>query len=514
MSNISENGLSLPLKPESYWLASSAIPAFGKLNHDLKINIAIVGAGITGITTAYLLAKEGKEVALFDSGKILNGTTGYTTAKITAQHDLIYDELIEKFGEEDARLYYNANHDGLEFIRKMILLNEIPCGYSEEDAYLYTDDEVHIDLIYNEHEAYEKLGIPGTYLDRIPLPVSSKAAVVMYNQAQFHPVPYLVFLVNEFLRMGGQIFENTSAETIEEGIPNFITTNEGYRIECLDIVSCSHFPVFENGMYYAKLHAESSYAIAVKSDHSYPGGMYLSVDEPKRSIRSINYQGEQLLLIGGESHKTGHGECTINHYDALKSLAADSFNGREISYRWSANDYVTLDKLPYIGVNSAKTPNSFVATGFRKWGMTTGTTAAMLIRDLIVGADNPYVRLLDPARFNTSASLKTLVIQTADVAKHFVSGKLEWIRKKPDSLGNDEGALVRIKGKKTGAYRDANGRLFLVDATCTHMGCEVEWNDGDRTWDCPCHGSRFNYKGEVIEGPATERLKEAESNGR
>lgn len=513
MSSMNKSGIVMPQQPESYWLASTEQRSFEKLTADLNVNIAVIGAGITGITTAYLLAKEGKEVALLEAGKILNGTTGYTTAKVTAQHHLIYDEFISHFGEENARLYFEANIDGLNFIRQMINEHSIECDWTEEDAYVYTAAEDKVQAIRDEYKAYEKLGIPGAYMESIPLPITARAAVVMKNQARFHPIPYLLRLLDEFIRLGGRVYEQTTVEKVEEGMPNIITTSEGHRLECLDVVSCSHFPVFEGGMYYAKMHADSSYALAVKSDTEYPGGMYISAENPKKSIRAVEYEGEKLLLIGGESHKTGQGICTINHYEALKTFAEQNFAAREIAYRWSTNDYGTLDKLPYIGMNSLKTPNSFIATGYRKWGMTTGTVAAMILRDMIIGQTNRYEKLFDPNRFHADPSVQKFVKENVNVAKQYVAGKLEWIRTKTEDLGIDEAAHVRIKGKKAGAYRDRNGKLYLVDTTCTHMGCEVAWNAGDRTWDCPCHGSRFHYDGSVIEGPAAQPLKEVWQHG-
>jgi glycine/D-amino acid oxidase-like deaminating enzyme/nitrite reductase/ring-hydroxylating ferredoxin subunit len=500
--------MGLPTYPESYWLATVGMPSYGKLEKDLEADVAIVGGGIAGLTTAYLLAKEGKSVVLATAGKLLGGTTGYTTAKLTAQHDLIYDEYIAHFGEERAKRYYEANMEGLAFIRQLAEEANIDCDLVEEDAYVYTNAESKIASVEKEYEAYKRLGIPGALEEKLALPVPARLAVVMHNQARFHPVPYLKHLTEQFVKLGGRIFENTTIDKVEEnGGSVTVTTADGRRIDCRDAVSCSHFPIPDSGFYFARLHAESSYAIAVRAPGELPKGMYISAEKPNRSVRTITYGGEKLLLIGGESHKVGQSEPGFRHYEALEAFARTEFGATDIVYRWSAQDFEATDKMPYIGPVSGGKKHIYVATGFRKWGMTTSVVAAHLLTDLIVGRGNRYADLYDPSRFHADPDLKTLVSQNVNVAGQLIRGKLEWLRRKPEDLGPDEGGLVRVDGRKAGAYRGPDGELIVVDTTCRHMGCEVEWNDGDRTWDCPCHGSRYTYRGEVIEGPAKKNLE-------
>ncbi|MFD0675639.1 MULTISPECIES: FAD-dependent oxidoreductase [unclassified Paenibacillus] len=504
--------LNLPQFPESYWLASTNVPNFPKLTQNIKVDVAIVGAGISGITTAYLLSKQGLKVALIEAGQLLTGTTGHTTAKITAQHDLIYDEFISHFGKEQTKHYYEANAEALQFIKKTIQEHQISCDFTEEDAYVYTNSDEQVSKITAEFEAYEALGIPGSYVDQTPLPFQTKAAVVMPDQARFNPVAYLTFLINQIIKQGGQIYEHTEAINVEKGNLAAIITSNGYKITCGHVVSCSHFPFIDGwSFYFARMYAERSYVLGVRTNKDYPGGMYISAEDPKRSLRSATVNGEQFVLIGGENHKTGQGICTIKHYEALKLFGEEHFGLKEIAYRWSAQDLTTLDKLPYIGRTSADTPNILVATGYKKWGMTTGTAAALLIEKMVTRKESPYEELFNPGRFHADPSIKTFIVQNADVAKHFITGKLEMIHKLPEDLGNDEGSVVKVNGNRAGAYRDQQGQLHMVDTTCTHMGCEVEWNHGERTWDCPCHGSRFSYKGEVLEGPAKRPLKTIEA---
>lgn len=501
----------MPQYPEPYWREES-LPAFEKLSGDAQTEIGIVGGGITGITAGYLLAKEGFKVTILEAGNILNGTTGHTTAKVTAQHGLIYDELISHFGEEKTRLYYEASNNAIEFIRNTASEKQIDCDFSNEDAIIYAISDKYAKKVEKEWEAYEKLGINGQLTDTIPFNISTKAVLAMHNQAQFHPLKYLKRLLKDFIDLGGTVYENTTAVNVEEGGLPDIVTREGHRLKCKFVISASHFPFADmKGFYFARLYPERSYVLGVKTNTDFPGGMYYSADSPTRSLRYTPYNGEKLILVSGDSHKTGHGIDTMQHYEALESFAEEVLGITEFPYRWSAQDLYTLDKVPYIGPITSKNKNIFVATGFRKWGMTNSTASALLIKDLIMKKENPYAELFSPSRFKADPSIKKFITTNTDVAGQLIKGKLEFVPKETKDLKNDEGGVVMIKGKRTGAYKDPDGHLHLVDTTCTHMGCECEWNHGDRTWDCPCHGSRFSYDGAVVEGPAEKPLKKVES---
>ncbi|RFU62419.1 FAD-dependent oxidoreductase [Peribacillus glennii] len=503
----------LPQYPEPYWRDFVAFPTFPKLDHDIETDVAIVGGGITGITTAYLLSKEGINVVLIDAGEILNGTTGHTTAKVTAQHDLIYDQLIKDIGEEKAKLYYEANHGAMEFVVNTVKELNINCDLTYEDAYVYAGTEEYVSKIQDELKAYQRLGIPGEYVETIPFPIPCKAALMMKKQVQFHPLKYLTGLIPEITNAGGKIFEHTTATKIEDGESPTIHTRNGKTIICNYVISASHFPFNdEMGFYFARMHVERSYALGIKAKTDFPGGMYISADSPTRSLRYTDMDGEKLIIVGGERHKTGQGISMFQHYEALQEFSEQVFGIKEILYRWSAQDLNTADKIPYIGQATKNHPNVFVATGYRKWGMTNGTAAANLLKDLILKKKNPYEELYSPSRFYAKPGMKNIVKDNIDVAKQLIQGKFSMVQKNPEDLGNDEAAIVKINGNKAGCYRDEDGKLHIVDSTCTHMGCEVEWNSGERTWDCPCHGSRFSINGEVLEGPAVEPLKKVDQD--
>ncbi|WNB93965.1 FAD-dependent oxidoreductase [Bacillus sp. NEB1478] len=493
------------------------MPKYQSVTRNEESEVVVVGAGISGITTAYLLAKEGRKVILIDAGKIMNGTTGHTTAKITSQHGLIYSKLITHLGIDRAKKYYQSNEFAGRFIHDLVKEKNIHCNYEPHDAYLYADTEEGVKKLEKEALAYEHLEIDGDLIKNIPFDIQHKKALVMRNQAHFHPLKYLTALVNELENLGVKMYENTTAADIQESKSDkkaTVITENGHEIKANFVVCCTHFPFFDGmGFYFTRMMAERSYVLAVKTKDKFPEGMYLSVDDTVRSYRTILQDGEKIVLIGGESHQTGQGIPTHLHYEALLKEAKKTLNVERVLSRWSAQDLITLDKVPFIGKLTHKHDHIFVATGFKKWGMTTGTLAAHIIRDYILDRENEYAELYKPQRFQADPSdLKQFIKENADVAKHFVSGKLDKPAKHPQSLKKGEGGSVTLEGERCGGFRDANGELHIVDTKCTHLGCEVEWNSGDRTWDCPCHGSRFTYDGAVVEGPAKKPLKKINLN--
>lgn len=257
----------------------------------------------------------------------------------------------------------------------------------------------------------------------------------------------------------------------------------------------------------ARIYPERSYGMAVKAKQKYPGGMYLSADSPSRSIRVQRAGKEELYIIGGENHKTGQGLEMIEHFKALNRFTEGLLGEYEIPYRWSAQDYTSMDKMPYIGQMTKDEPNILVATGYRKWGMTNGTVAAQLMTDIVLGETTQYEELFAPQRFKANPSIRKAVSENFNVAKELIKGKLDRSDSDLGELSYDEATTIRRDGERIGAYRDEKGNLHIVDTTCTHVGCECHWNNAERTWDCPCHGSRFSYTGDVIEGPAEKPLK-------
>jgi glycine/D-amino acid oxidase-like deaminating enzyme/nitrite reductase/ring-hydroxylating ferredoxin subunit len=501
----------IPEVPESYWRESIEIPRFDALKEDIKVDVAVVGGGITGIISAYLLINEGLSVALVEADRLLNGTTGHTTAKISAQHGLMYDELIKHMGKTHARLYYEVNDLAIDFIERCAESMGIDCEFKREDAFIYATTDKYARDLEKEYKAYKTLGISGELTDNIPFNINVKNVLSMKNQAQFHPLKFLVPLLKAFVDKGGKVYENTVAVDVEKGHIPTVITREGNRVTCQRVLACSHFPFYEwQGLYFTRMYVERAYVLAAKVEKDYPGGMYLSAENPTRSLRSVNIDGEEMVLIVGENHKTGQGIDTQKHYENLYDFGENVLGIKEVKYKWSAQDLYTLDKVPYIGEITAGYPDVLVATGYKKWGMTTSVVAAHIMRDILLKRDNKYRHVFSPSRFYADPSLKQFLTLNGDVAKHLIKGKFDIPERSLESLSGGEGAVVLFNGRRAGAFKNEDGELHIVDTTCTHMGCELEWNSGDRTWDCPCHGSRFSFKGEVMEGPAEKPLERLE----
>ncbi|MYL29452.1 FAD-dependent oxidoreductase [Halobacillus halophilus] len=494
-------------QPEPLWREDTSLSSYEPLKEDTSAEVAVIGGGITGITTAYLLAKTGRKVVLLEADRLINGTSGHTTAKVTAQHGLIYHELIKHFGEEQASLYYQAQTKALHTMKEWVDKYNISCDWAQEDACLFATTLKGSLKLEKEYEAYEKLDIPGGTGHALPFSLDAEKTLHMKDQARFHPVKYLKALAEEFVNLGGEIYEQTKAVDITEKDRLEVKTGSGHTVSCEKLVSCSHFPFYDGkGLYFSRMYAERSYVIAVEPEQEVPEGMYLSIDEPKRSIRTADYDGKKVLIIGGESHKTGQGVDTSFHYRALEEFAAVTFGVRKKLFQWSAQDLTTLDKVPYIGPITRRNDRIFIATGFRKWGMTNGTLAAQLITEYVCGETSLFHDLFKPSRFKSDPSMKQFISQNFDVASHLVEGKVELVEDTPNRLQKGEGMVVQWKGQRAGAFRDDDGQLHVVDTTCTHLGCEVEWNSAEHSWDCPCHGSRFSYDGSVMEGPADQPL--------
>lgn len=502
-------GNKLPKESKSAWLKNQG-EEYEKLQQSTNAEVTIVGGGITGVTAAYLLSKAGINTVLVEADKICGGTTGHTTAKISAQHGLIYDQLIQDAGLDKANLYYKANVEAMQLVEQFINEYAIDCDYEKHDAYVYTNDERQLENIKNEAEAYKKIGIVGEITKQMPLDIQFVSALKMTDQAQFHPVKYIQTLAALAKDQGARIYENSPAEDIKPGNKaRVILRDNDIEVESDHVIVASHYPFWDKqGLYFAKMEPQRSYVNAVKVPNKYPGGMYITAESPTRSIRQMqdNKHGE-LWLIGGDSHKTGQGEPEAEHYETLHNYAKKMFNGEQTLYRWSAQDPVTLDKIPYIGPITEGNKNIYIATGYAKWGMTQGTIAAKHITDLIVKGNSPFEELYNPSRKMTGDAFKKTFSYNADTAKHLVKGKFDFQNKDIDELQDDQAGITQLHGQRVGAYKDTKGEVHLVNTTCTHLGCEVNWNSGERSWDCPCHGSRFSYTGEVLEGPAVKPLK-------
>jgi glycine/D-amino acid oxidase-like deaminating enzyme/nitrite reductase/ring-hydroxylating ferredoxin subunit len=495
----------------SVWVATTPQTSYPPLADPVTVDVAVVGGGICGLTTALLLRQAGATVAVIEAGCIASGTTGYTTAKITALHGLAYAQLISEHGAEKARLYAEANQAAIEQVEALVGRLGVDCQFERQAAYTYTETDERQGDIAAEVEAAASVGLPVTYVEQTTLPFPIRAAVRLDNQAQIHPRRYCLALAEAIAGDGGQVFERTRALDVEEDADRVTVHTDRGDVVADQVVVATLLPFGMIGGFFAKAQPSRSYAIAVRLHGEAPMGMYLRAESPTRSIRPLPLDGEVGLVLGGASHKSGQETHTEAYYDELEQWAVNAFAVRSIDYRWSAQDYTTVDSLPYVGRSPGR-QRTFVATGFKKWGMSNGTAAAMLLSDLIQGRDNPWTAVYDATRIGDIGTKAKLVKENVGVAKRFVQDRITR-RRAPSlqdlgvgDLGVGQGRVVDLEGDKVGVYRDRDGAVHAVSVTCTHMGCALNWNNAETTWDCPCHGSRFNYKGRVINGPAVEDL--------
>ncbi len=493
---------------ESVWIGTAAEqPDFPSLAEDIHAEVAVIGGGIVGITTALLLAEDGADVVLLESGRLARGVTGHTTAKVTSQHGLIYAQLRSHFGADGARLYGEANEAALRWIAERVERDGIECDFRPQPNYVYASGSAERGKLEREVEAAREAGLPASLVEETPLPYPVKAAVRFDDQAEFHPRRYLLALVERLRSLGCRIYENSRAVAVDGGAPHSVRTLDG-TVTAERVVVATHYPFLDRTLAFARVHPERSYAIVCRIAGDPPPGMHISADSPTRSIRPVPVGGDELLLVGGEGHKTGEGGDTERRYAALEDFAREHWQVESVEYRWSTQDNVTIDHVPYVGRATLRDDRLLMATGFAKWGMTGGTAAALLLADLVRGRDHEWASFFDPFRFKPLAGGPTLVKENARVAHHFVGDRIaERGGRALDNLAPGEGAIVSHDGEKVAGHRREDGTLVAVSTCCTHLGCQVKWNTAERSWDCPCHGSRFTPEGDVLQGPAVRSLE-------
>ena len=424
----------------SLWKAMASLPEFPELVGDVRTDVLIIGGGIAGILTAYLLHEKGVRYVLVEKGRICSGTTGNTTAKITFQHGLIYDKILKSDGTEAARKYLAANRAA--FDKYAELCGKTDCDYEIKDNYVYSTDDRR--KLEKEVEALEKIGYIADLCENVPLPIKTVGAVKFPDQAQFNPLKFLSSVAE-----GLNIYENTF---VREMRGNTAVTDKG-KIHADTVIAATHFPfINKHGSYFLKLYQHRSYVIALENAQDV-NGMY--VDECDTGLSFRNYEG--LLLLGGGGHRTGK---KGGNWAELRAFAAKKYPNSREKHFWATQDCMSLDGIPYIGRYSAKTHGLYVASGFNKWGMTGSMTAAMLLSDMILGKRNGFASVFDPSR--------SIV--------------------KPQLFINGAEAVCNL--------------LTPSKKRCPHLGCALKWNEAERSWDCPCHGSRFTEHGSVLDNPA------------
>jgi glycine/D-amino acid oxidase-like deaminating enzyme/nitrite reductase/ring-hydroxylating ferredoxin subunit len=501
----------LPKEVKSIWVATTPSTQYSALKKGLSVDVVIVGGGIAGLNAAYFLIQKGLKVAVIESTEIANGTSGNTTAKVTSLHELKYSFLLKEFGEKYAQIYADSNQWAIKQLESILRKEKIECDFRKLPAYTYAQTEKGVEQIKEEVAACEKLGLPSSFGTSAPeVPFLFKGAIRMENQACFHPRKYLLAIAKIIKQKGSYIFEKTRAEDVKEHDNTVEVITDKGSIKTKHAVVATNFPFYDKGMFFARMSQMQSYAFAAKLRTKLPEAMCIEIDDMELSFRPHKDGKDEWLIIGGEDHVTGNDEPGVNHFKNLEKKARKCFDIKSIEYKWAAQDSMPMDKVPYIG-KMPFTKNVYLTTGYGEWGMTTSFVSAKLLTDLITTGKSSWKKLYSPTRIKPITSAGESIKMGGHLAKGFISKVLP---KHPgvdvDSLKNNEGVVVTFRGQKLAVYKDKNGKLNAVSAVCTHMGCIVGWNSTGKTWDCPCHGSRFAADGKVINGPAIEDLKKKE----
>ncbi|MDO3643222.1 FAD-dependent oxidoreductase [Mucilaginibacter sp. L3T2-6] len=463
----------------------------------------IVGGGITGLTAALLLQKEGKQTVIADAHTPGFGTTGGTSAHINTFADTTYAEAEAAFGAEGAQLFADAIKEGMGLIKSNIENYKIDCDYESKPGYLYAENDDEAKELADIYEGAVKVGVTVQYARDVPTPVPYRQALVFEGQAQFHPLKYLKALHQAYVEAGGIVLENKLIESIvqENGV------HLAGDIRAKSVVYATHMPPNIN-VFNFECAPYRSYVIAAKL-HSgkYPEALIYDCQEPYHYVRSHNVEGQTLLLIGGLDHKTGH-EDPEKAFAELEKYARKYYNISSIKYRWSSQYYVPVDGFPYIGQMPFTADGIYCATGYNGNGMMLGSIAGKILSDLVCGKENKYADVFSPSRVKPIDGFTEFAKENADAAYHFVSDRFNF--RETDSLNRLQpgtGKLVEVDGRKIAAYRDDEGNIHALNPVCTHAGCIVNWNGTEKSWDCPCHGARYDIDGNVLTGPATHNLK-------
>ncbi|HYX80861.1 MAG TPA: FAD-dependent oxidoreductase [Gemmatimonadales bacterium] len=497
---------------ESLWSASVEMPHYPPLDRDLVTDVVVVGAGIAGMSVAYHLAEAGHSVVVLDDGPIGGGITSRTSAHLSCAMDNSYTIVESRRGAEITRLAAASHLAAIDRIEAIALAEAIDCDFERVEGFLFLPPGEKIKTLEDELEAARRAGAPVKRVPRAPLDFFDTGPCIHYaNQAQFHPLKYLTGLARAIAGRGGRIFGGSHVTRIQGGKAAHVTAGI-HQVHAATIVVATNAPVNDRVFMMTKMAPYMTYVIGARiPSASVPKGLYWDMDDPYHYVRvhTISTKGEgphDILIVGGEDHKTGQAEDTERRHQRLERWARRRFPMIEgIEFRWAGQVMESVDGLAFIGPNPGRHDNIYIATGDTGMGMTHGTIAGILISDLISERPNPWADVYDPSRKPVRAAAKFLK-ENANVARQY----LDWVgpgdEASLDDIPPGGGAIVRDGLKKVAAYRDARGIVHEFSAVCPHLGCIVQWNPTERTWDCPCHGSRFDKRGEVINGPSNEDL--------
>lgn len=503
----------------SLWMDKMELPRFEQLKHNTEVDIAIIGGGVTGVTTAYLLKDSKKKVALVERNQCGGGDSSFTTAHLTMVPDSSLQQLTKNFGEDQARAVYDAGKTALLQIKRYVRKNEISCELAIIPAFLSTsltdEDPKQLEELQNERQIVERLGLQAHWWNTIPL--FNRPGIGYPNQARFHPLKYLKGLLEKIERSDScVIFENSEVMHCKQEKGKIVLTTPQARLTCSFLVIATHVPLIGTssflgaGLFQSKLAPFSSYVVCAEIPKgSVPDALYWDMTNPYYYARLSPAKDLDYLILGGADHKTGQVMDTNECYMQVEKLLLELCPQARVVHRWSGQVIQTSDGLPFIGLSDE---NQFISTGYNGNGYTFATIGAMMARDAIFGSDSPWKTLFAVDRKPSFSNALKYLKENADYPYYMLKDRL------PDSNGSNEtsiesvrcgeGSVLMLNGKRSAVYRKENGNCVTLSPVCTHLGCIVHWNNAEKTWDCPCHGSRFHPTGEVLAGPAERPLSQ------
>lgn len=540
---------------KSYWIDSvKDSKKYNVLEENIKTDICIIGGGLAGVSTAYNLSKYKIRTVLIEKDRIGMQTSGNSTAKITSQHGLIYKYLVDSKGKDFARKYYEVNENAIRDIENIIQKENIDCDFERQPSYVFTQkvqevqkikDEVNsinsfggkatlvdakdIDInringVENVDKSQEKFKIAGDNIEKENLnrkrdivkeemkqilPIKALIGMKFDNQAQFNPYKYITSLARICSNTGVKIYENTKAIDVDTDDNGYyiVSLESGYKIKTKYLIITTKYPIVNiPGLYFMKMYQSTTYVVAMQTKQRLFEGMYINSEDPTISLRTAKFGNDYLLIVAGFDNRTGAGIDLKNSYKYLEEIARNIYPEGQIKYHWNTEDCITLDKIPYIGEYSKIWDNCYVATGFNKWGMTTSNIAGKIIADKIIGEKSEYEDIFKSTRLEPVKNIKEMTNMVKESINSLFIKKLEIPKEEANQIQRGEGKIVEINGQKIGIYKDKEANIYKVNPVCKHLGCELSWNNLDKTWDCPCHGSRYDYKGKLIYGPSVKNL--------
>lgn len=494
---------------ESFWEEEiKKHQEFESVKNNIDVSVCIIGGGLTGLSTSYYLSKK-VSVAVVEKDRICSHTSGKTTGKITSQHGLFYEYLINSENKEFAKKYLKANEKAIDNIENIIKESQGECDFEREDAYVFTMQETKVDQIKNEQASVDKIDKEKSeFVKQVLLPLEIAGAIKFRNQAKFHPVKYGYILANSIMNNNGRVFENSKVTDIKRENGKYIVSVNRNKIIADYVVIATRYPIVNvPGYHFLKMYQSTSYAVMADVKKELFNGMYISTEVPNISFRTVKDGERKLLLAVGFDYKTGK-EDLKDGYQRLETVIRKMYPDAEILYKWSAEDCISLDKIPYIGEISVMKTNMYIATGFNKWGITSSNIAANIITDDILGNENEYKDIFKSTRLQPIKNRQEVGNMLKEVNKSLIASRFKITKNELKDIKIGEGKIVNINNTKVGVYKSQTGEVFKIRPYCAHLGCELYFNNIDKTWECPCHGSKFSYDGKLIEVPSNKDLKQ------